>query len=292
MYKTAMLALIAASFATAAVAQKGGKTQPGGTTNPEVGFVRILSNGSRELRVSAEDGTGASVLHSAGRAQMFVSMGPRPQHQIAFSEGGKVRLLTYEVTSTSLKTTNIQTLVDMNTSGSQSFDFSPTGAHVAWINPRDYTIYLYNVASNQTSPLLTTQNRTGDATFTKDGESLMFLEEVSESDYVLKSVPITGGSPVELGYRGNIMQVEAGRTDDRLVLVYYDHTMEMVPAGGGTRVRLPNGYAPSLRCDDRVVIFQRAYNGGVSLHKYDLQTGLTSTFSNKDLYWPDYYPDC
>jgi hypothetical protein len=32
--------------------------------------------------------------------------------------------------------------------------------------------------------------------------------------------------------------------------------------------------------------------GTVSLLKYEIATGVTTTFSRSGNYWPDYFPDC
>jgi hypothetical protein len=67
----------------------------------------------------------------------------------------------------------------------------------------------------------------------------------------------------------------------------------LFPADGGFSSRLTNGSFPALRCDDQVIAFQLRTSTGVSLLKYDITTGLTSTFSSSGTNMsPDYFPDC
>jgi hypothetical protein len=167
--------------------------------------------------------------------------------------------------------------------------------------PGTNDIYLYDVATGQSSPLLSvTGGYIGDLDFSHDGSQVIYSVTTSPDllQVELRSVPVAGGNPTVLPISGQYGDFRVGHQDDRIVadtMGNFDGLSKLISADGSTVTPLRNGYVPDLRCDDAVVILQVRNGdkqGTVSLLKYEIATGVTTTFSRSGNYWPDYFPDC
>lgn len=295
---TAAFALVLGSTAFAAKPPTSG----GGTTNPKLGYVAILSSGARELRLANEDGTGSVKLAStANHGQMTLSLGPHASGKLSYNDGGNLHLLTYEVGATGPRTVSDVVIVGTSSRGFGYHRFSPTGAHIAYVMPGTNDIYLYDVATGQSSPLLSvTGGYIGDLDFSHDGSQVIYSVTTSPDllQVELRAVPVAGGNPTVLPISGQYGDFRVGHQDDRIVadtMGNFDGLSKLISADGSTVTPLRNGYVPDLRCDDAVVILQVRNGdkqGTVSLLKYEIATGVTTTFSRSGNYWPDYFPDC
>ena len=275
------------------------KPQPPGTTTPEVAYVKI-SGGSRrfyELKMSNEDGTGAStVFSSRDVGQMMVDLGPRADRTLLLVQGGRLSLMTYDITSTGPKMTSLQQIIDMGHAGAATAAMSPTGDDVAFIKNGERTVWRYNLASMTFTKLVDGVGILEGVDFSPDGQTVYYLEEAAPEELVLKAVPLGGGSSVELGARGFFTDIAVAANGDLLLANITDwpvNRLYLYTPGGGAPEYLTDGYQPSFKCDGSMVIFQDLNSDGTAaIRKYDMQTGVRSTFSSKDLYWPDYMPTC
>lgn len=278
------------------------KPPSGGTTDPKIGYVKILSSGARELRLANEDGTGSVKLASTpNHGQMTLSLGPHSSHKISYNDGGKLHLLTYEIGATGPQTVSDLIIVDTTSRGFGYHRFSPTGAYVVYVMPGTDDIYLYDVTSGQSAFLFSvTDGHIADLDFSHDGSNVIYSVTTSP-DFLqveFRSIPVTGGSPTILPISGQYGNFRVGHQDDRIVadtMGNFDGLSKLISADGATVTPLRNGYAPDLRCDDAVVILQLRNGdrqGTVSLLKYEIATGITTTFSKSGNYWADYFPDC
>jgi Tol biopolymer transport system component len=310
MRRSTILALLLLTVATPAVGGKPAPVTPPSTTDPQVGYIHTLSNGTREIQLANEDGTGAATLASARVAIGGLSLAPRAQHQLTYVVGTIIHLLTFEISSTGPKTTSDVVVASVASARTVSkLRFSPTGAYIAWVNEDDTNIYIYDLASGQARLLVDTPgdwSNSGvvDIDFTRDGTQLIYSLPPPQGPLTaiqFKSVPVAGGASTDLATApGPYGYLTVGNTDDRMVtdnVADYGGMMTLFPSVGSSPVTLTTGYHPSLRCDDRVIIFQRRQvsKGGsatIQVLKYDLGTGLTSTFSNSGNSWADYFPDC
>lgn len=294
---SAALALVLGSTAFAAK-----PPSVGGTTDPKLGYVTILSSGARELRLANEDGTGSVKLAStANHGQMTLSLGPHASGKISYNDGGNLHLLTYEIGATGPRTVSDVVIVSTTSRGFPYHRFSPTGANIVYVMPGTNDMYLYNVGSGQSSPLLSvTDGYIADLDFSHDGTSVIFsvTNSINSTQVEFRSVPVAGGSPTVLPISGQYGDFRVGHQDDRIVADTMGNpsaAFKLISADGNTVTSLTTGYVPDLRCDDAVVVFQRI-NGDrqstVSLLKYEITTGITTTFSKSGNYWPDYFPDC
>lgn len=296
-------AAISIALGTAAIAAKppSGGGGGGGTTNPKVGYVQILSSGVRELRLANEDGTGSVKLASTpNHGQMTLSLGPRSSGKISYNDGGKLHLLTYSVGATGPQTVNDIVIVDTTGRSFAYHRFSPTGAHIVYVMPGTNAMYLYNVGSGQASSLLSvTDGYIVDLDFSHDGSNVIYsvVPSLGSQQVEFRSVPVGGGNPTVLPISGQYGDFRVGHQDDRIVadiLGSFDGVFKLISTSGAL-TDLTSGYVPDLRCDDAVVIFQRVNHdkqSTVSLLKYEIATGITTTFSRSGAYWPDYFPDC
>lgn len=281
----------------------GGGGNGGGTpstTDPQVGYIHVAPNGGRELHLANEDGTGSALILSTRSNILAFGLGPRIGHQIAYSDGSTIHLLTYEITSTGPVTRSNVTLVNLGTQKAPQLRFSPQGTEIAWLSGRN--LYVYDIDAAQTRLLVQPQGDIGDFDFTPDGGQLIYSETVANNplDLQFRSVPIAGGSPSDLPVRGAYGDFRVGHTDTKIVtdtMGNWEGQMSLFPADGSGPVGTTNGYHPALRCDDHVMIFQRRlFSGsrivGIGIYKYDLTSGTTSTFSTSGNNTAEYFPDC
>lgn len=273
------------------------KPVPPGTSTPEIAYINI-SGGSRRnytLRLANEDGTGANTIYSSRDiGQMVPHMGPRADRTILLVQGSKLSLIRYEPTSTGTKFTSIEPLPAIgNSVGAQEVAFSPDGKKFVNFSHLDMKFWVFDLVARAFTPLLQLAATPHNFAFSRDGSSLLYLDHVSNTEAILKSFPMSGGPPVELGIRGDFWDVEPAHNSDGYVLVRgVDITtsrVEFHPAGGGAPVDLAQGYAPSLKCDDSTVIYQqRQADSSVKLLRVDLAGISDFTTSNSGNYWPDY----
>lgn len=290
---------IALSLLTCGSAHAAKPPTAPGTSAPEVVF-SYRSNKGYQLRVANEDGSGAAVLHSSG-SPIYARFGPRASNKIAFWEGKTLKLLTYEIASGGVRTAAIQQLA--STAGTQfsvivDFDYSPTGGHLAWWHPDERKIYTHDLQTGATSAILDTGYPVSDVTFTRDGQTIIYAESIGGSftDYRLLSVPVGGGTPAELGISGNILTVDSGNSDDKLLLtkqiVNVGRYLEIVPEGQTSGTRITDGWDGNLHCSDERILF-RLPGSRPSQLVYDLTTGQTMTFSrDSNVTWPSFMPTC
>lgn len=270
---------------------------PTGTTTPDIGYVRISGGARRfyELRLANEDGTGANTIYSSRDiGQMFPHMGPRADRTIALVQGGRVSLVRYDVTSTGPIFVSIEPLFTIReASGGQAMDFSPNGKDIVWFDATAGALKIFNLDTRSSTPLLSLAREPNSFVFNRDGSAVLFLEYVTDTDAILKSVALAGGTPVDLGLRGNFWGLEAAHTSDGFIVnrgldiktTYLDY---YASAGSGPTT-LAQGYLPSFKCDDNVVIYQKVNtDGSVSLLRVNPTTLAGNTTSTKDNYRPDY----
>ena len=293
-------AAIALLLSTALV---GAKAPPPGTTDPQVGYVKILNNGTRELWVAREDGTGAVRLAATGvKSWMFFGLGPKSQGLLAYAMPGQLHLLHFVQGSNGVKTDTDTVIVNNATNFAGAPAVSPMGSHVAWVGTiagGGYGIHVYSVATHSIINEVTSSALlSGYVDFSADGSRLIYSETITPGDTLtvgFKSVPVTGGVPTDLGIQGKYGTFRVGPTDEIVTDTGGDPkgSLWLFPSGATSPTLLTtNGYMPSPRCDSGSVIFARIEgSGGTSIRKYEIATGFTTTFSTTGIA-PDYFPDC
>jgi WD40 repeat protein len=270
---------------------------PPSTADPQIAYVNISGGARRlyQLRLANEDGTGASTIYSSRDVgQMVPHMGPRADRTILLVQGSQLSLVRYEPTSTGTKLSSIEPLPPIGTApGAQEVAFSPDGKKFVSFAQNDKTFWVFDMVTRVFSPLLTLAATPNSFAFSREGSSLLYLDHVSDTDAILKSVPLSGGAPTELGVRGNFWDVEPAHQSDAYVLVrgvdLKTSRVEYRPAGGGASVDLAQGYAPSLKCDDSTLIYQQVQpDSSVRLLRVNVSTKAGYTTSTSGNYWPDF----
>jgi len=273
---------------------------PPSPVDPQVGYIRILGSGARELRLAREDGTGSVLLASTpSHGQMTMALGPKSLGLIAYVVPGKLHLLHFVQGSTGPATDTDQVIAtDGGVNSVGNVAFSPTGSHVAWITApgANCAIHVYSVASHSETQTISPSTYFGDVDFSSDGSRIIYTENLPGDTLTVrfKSVPVGGGPMTDLGIEGKYGTFSVGPANEIVADTMGDPngSIWLFPASATTPTRVTNGYYPAIRCDSAVVIFQRIGNrSAVSILKYDLATGLTNTFSTSGNYWPDYFPD-
>lgn len=270
---------------------------PPSTSDPQIAFVNISGGARRQyqLRVANEDGTGAATLYTSRTVgQMMAHMGPRSERTILLVQGSNLSLVRYETSSTGTKLSSIEALPSIGSSvGAREVAFSPDGTKFAHFAQNDRKFWIFNLVTRVFTPLVQLAATPRAFAFSRDGSSILYLDHVSDGEAVLKSVPLSGGDPVELGVRGDYWDIEPAHGSNGYILVrgltYETSRVEYHPADGGAVVDLAQGYAPSLKCDDSTVIYQQVQSdSSVKLLRVDLATKSGSTTSSSGNYWPDY----
>lgn len=296
MSKAPLAALLLFALSGPVTAGKPPSTPPA-SSDPDIGFIYTGSNGTKEVRLAEEDGTGWATLAS-GSDIGFLALGPRSQHQLAYSKGNSIRLLTYSITSTGPKTVSDVQIAALDRS-SPRMRFSPTGTHIAYVWPSRDDIYVYDLSTGQNHLVVDSHDTLiADVDFSPDGATLIY-DQGSPSDLThiqFKTIGVNGGSPSNLPINGDYDYFRLSHDGSSVVasmLTSWSGSVRIVPVSGGTPTTLTTGYNPSFNCSDGVVLFQRrdvAKHGQspTSMLKYNLSTGLTSTFSTSDRAWGEY----
>lgn len=292
MLRLSVIAVLGLQFFSAAAA----KPRSAGPLDPKIGYIFSSAKGS-ELRLSNEDGTNWTTLVKTS-GQMSMSLGPLSGRQLVYTDGYNIRLLTYELTSTGPKTVANRVLATLDRS-SPRMRFSPMGTHVAFVWPSRADVWIIDLATGDMKALVETPSSAViDIDFSLDGSELIYNEtEGSDFSHLqFKSVPVRGGSPTTLSLSGRYGYFRVSHSGDSLVADTSDDWQAPVTLmssdGSSPQVIASAGYTPAFNCDDTVVIFnQRTSSRGaqtVSILKYDVTTGGTSTFSTKDRGWAEY----
>lgn len=277
-----------------------GKPPSGGTMDPQVGYIRILSNGGREIRLAGADGTGSVALATTRNRNVAMSLSPNWRHQIVYSDGPAIRLLTYEVTSIGPRALTNVPLIQFPTGTPAYVDFSPDGTHVLYVDPNDQTVYVHDLTSGNRTPVASQANWIMDVEFSHDGSKVIYSVTVDPGllNVQFKSVPITGGTPTDLPIRGKYGSFNVGHSDDRIVADtpgdWDTGAITLISEDGSSATRLATGYAPVFLCGSHLLYQRRnlTAKGAVSILKQDLVSGGTTTYSSADNMWADTYPDC
>jgi hypothetical protein len=294
-------ALIGLLLSTIIVGAKAPPPPPPGTTDPQVGYVKILNNGVRELWVAREDGTGAVRLAATGvKSSMNIALGPKSQGLIAYVIPGQVHLLHFIQGSNGVKTDTDTAIVSDGSRGSGPPAISPDGRYIAWTGGATNGIHVYSVATHSiVNNITSAMILSGVVDFSADSSKVIYSETFIPGDTFnvrFMSVPVSGVAPTELGIQGKYGDFRVGPADEIVADTMGDNkgSLWLFPSGATSPTLLTtNGFFPSVRCDSRSVIFARIESGGgSSIRKYELATGLTNTFSTSGDYAPDYFPDC
>ena len=264
---------------TAAVPAAAGKPT-GGTFNPQITYTYSSSNGTRELRVANEDGTSWRTLVSS-KNPLVSELGP--DGYVYFWNSGKFNRVPVTGGTPQL-------LFDSGRAFFNRSDLSKDASSVAWFNPDTKRLYRYDVATNSQNLLLDGAYII-DLTYDYTGNNILYAEQVSDTDYSMKSIPATGGSPSSMGLTGRISNVDSAHSDGTLVLAINEPGVgphvELWHPGDATTTRVADGYNGTFRCDDGAILFNRASGGGFGLYRREA-SGLVFTVAKASSLFPSY----
>jgi hypothetical protein len=287
--------LVLALLATSQFAYSGKPAPPApGTSNPEIGYIRINKGNSSDFILSNEDGTGASTIYSSrDTGQMAVHLGPRADRTFALVQGGKISIGKYKQVATGLALDTLTQIYNGNHIGAIDAEFSQDGDSIVYMRNATSQVWRYDVSSGVQSMVVDMAGIGGGLSISRDGSTVYYVEQVSPGVYELKSVPMAGGSPTVLG-QGPYTDTEAANTRDELILT---------ESGSPNRLRrynlvthdvtpITNGMEPAYKCDDSRIVYVLTNGSSVSILYRDEPSGAAGTLSTSGLYWPDYLPTC
>ena len=293
----AALVFVLLTTAQPAYSGKPAPPQPG-TSNPEIGYIRI-SGGSRnqyELILSNEDGTGRSIIYSTRDiGQMAVHLGPRADRTFALVQGGKISIGTYKEVATGLALNSLTPIYNGNHVGAIDAEFSRDGDSIVYMRNATMQIWRYDVSSGVQTMLVDLPTYGGGMSISRDGATVYYMENESPNVFALKSVPMAGGAPTDMGLRGYFLDTEAANTKEELLLTEHfagADRLKRYDLASGTLTHVTNGYEPGYKCDDSRIVYVLNTGRDVSVLYRDEPSGAPGTLSTSGLYWPDYMPTC
>lgn len=290
-------ALVLALLSTAQPVHSG-KPAPPGTSNPEIGYIRI-SGGVRnqyEFILSNEDGTGKSIIYSTREiGQMAVHLGPRADRTFALVQGGKISIGRYKQVATGLALDTLSTIYNGNHAGAIDAEFSRDGSSIVYMRNATMQIWRYDVSSGAQTMLVDLATYGGGMSVSRDGATVYYVESEGPTVAALKSVPMAGGAPTDLNLRGYYLDTEAANTKDELLLTEHftgGNRLLRYDLASGSLATVTNGYEPGYKCDDSRIVYVLDTGRDVSILYRDEPSGAPGTLSTSGLYWPDYMPTC
>jgi Tol biopolymer transport system component len=271
---------------------------PPGTSNPEIGYIRT-SGGTRrsyEFILSNEDGTGRSIIYSTREiGHMAVHMGPRADRTFALVQGGKISIGRYKQVATGLALDTLTEIYNGNHSGAIDAEFSRDGDSIVYMRNASMQIWRYDVSSGEERMLVDLATYGGGMSVSRDNSTVYYVESEGSTVAALKSVPMAGGTPTDLGLRGNYLDTEAANTKDELLLTEHftgGDRLKRYDLASGSLTDVTNGYEPGYKCDDSRIVYVLNTGRDVSILYRDEPSGAPGTLSTSGLYWPDYIPTC
>lgn len=257
MYRFACAAALIATSAAAV----GGK--PGSTTfEPELAYT--ILTGSTELRVTDATGAKSATLYSV-RQNIDIDLSPRTQRQIAIGELNTLKLLTYRVDSTGVKTTSVVPLYT-GSARIDDVDFSPDGSKIAFAEGFG-KLMVFDIfqPAGATNPVEWTSDPDfiGQVTWYKGGAAIAYMGPLGTgSDQVIYEITGPGMTPTPLLQEPQFDAIDASRKDPNALVITYNRNP-------GPRVGLWKGGAyinealagnvfsdfGSLNCDDTKLVY-------------------------------------
>ena len=252
------LLVLAVSLACGSAIPEAAAAPAAGTQNPQISYVK--SARGYQLIVADVDGGGARGIYSSIR---MLSGELGGDGRIYFWDGG--RFAHMPATGGAA-----QTLFDTNRTIPNHSDLAPNGNSMAWFDSVSGTLFHYDFASGSQQPLASAAMIL-DLTFDFTGASVIYLEQVGDTDYELKSVPAGGGSPLSLGLVGRFSGFDSARRDDTLALTVNPAGAAPYVAvwkpGMAAPVKIADGYNPTYSCDDSAIYYNRMSSSGPALYR-------------------------
>ena len=237
--------------------------KPGSTTfEPEMAYT--ILTGSTELRVTDATGAKSATLYSV-RQNIDIDLSPRLQRQIAIGELNTLKLLTYSVDSTGVKTTSVVPLYT-GSARIDDVDFSPDGSKIAFAEGfGKLMVFDISQPAGPTNPVQWTSDPDfiGQITWYKGGAAIAYMGPLGTgSDQVIYEITGPGATPTPLLHEPQFDAVDASRTDpDALVVTYNRNPGPRVGLwkGGGyvNEALVGNVFSDfgSLNCDDSKLVY-------------------------------------
>ena len=288
-----------AFLCAASIALIGGKPSSG-SVNPQVAYTVLAGNGT-ELRVTNEDGTNSATLYKSSTA-INIDTAPRAQHQIAITEGGALKLLTYGVSgSGAFQTTNVQTLYDAGAGGTNRIDwldFSPDGSKIAFSAGGGTRLMVYDITTNSASQWAT-DIYVGDVAWHSGAVAYIGVINPTDPSQHLFEVAGPGAPRADLLSERGLDMVDSSRTDAATLVVTYNRgpgpLIGLWKVGSYLDENLGHGTFTdwgTLNCDDTKLIYATPdRNGQAVWYIRNLGNGLTSLYTKtprvrRTQYWP------
>ena len=254
---TYRFAIAAALLASTAPATAG---KPGTTTfEPELAYT--LLTGSNEVHLTDATGTKSVTVYSV-RQNIRIDLAPRTQHQIVISELNTLKLLTYSVDSTGVKTVSVVPIYNAGAEQISFVDFSPDGTKIAF-SQGFAKLMVLDLANPSAPPVLwaTDPVYVGSVAWYKGGSAIAYIGSGSSDVFELTA---PGATPVHLLHDTQIDMIDASRTDPDALVVTYNR-----PGPQGPRAALWKAGAylndslagnvftdfATLNCDDSKLVY-------------------------------------
>lgn len=247
--------------------------KPGSTTfEPELAYT--LLTGSTELHLTDATGAKSTTVYSV-RQNLDIDLAPRLQHQIAIGELNTLKLLTYSVDSSGVKTTSIVPLYTAATR-IDDVDFSPDGSKIAFVeNFTRLMVYDLSQPAGPTNPIEWISDPggfIGQVTWYKNGAAIAYMGPLGTgSDQVIYEITGPGGARTPLLQEPQFDWIDVSHADPDALVVTYNRPGPQGPRAGLWK---GGGYVndslagnvftdfASLSCDDSKLVYGTPDNKG------------------------------
>lgn len=296
------LALLLSVAAASLIAAK----PSAGPADPKIAYV-ILTGPGFELRVTNQDGTGATTLFKSPNPLRF-DLGPRGQQVIALTDGNALKLLHYQVNGTgSFQTQSVET-VYTDATRLYYVDMSPDGSKIAFAarNGEDLMVYDLSQPAGPANPATwVTVPYVWDHAWYKGGAAIAYVVPKTATGHAvdeLYEISGPGAAPSLIHTGQEIDFVDAARTNtDALVLTYRVSPQSMLVGlwanGQFLQPNLTNrafSFRGTLSCDDRYLVYAAPDKSGSTVwYIRDLNQNSERLYSKAPrVNWTQMWPTC
>ena len=281
------------SFGPTAMAVAAPK--PVATSDPAVAVLALKANGSRDVVLANQDGTGARAIYNSREAGITVRAGPASSRTFLMIEGVKLSLLKYRIGASGIELDTITALPVTGSSG----DISPDGTLLAYADPSTRSYWTYRFSDGAKTKIATIADGTylGLVTFTRNNAGLVYgVHDLSAGSSVtrLYRAELAGGDPVDLQISGQLTEFttapDGSVYTSRSGSTAMDFVIERWSAAGAPAAYVTTGNRPTLSCDGTQLMFQTGASSAklIAVLRKDLGTGSQFTFSKTGYYAPEY----
>lgn len=267
-----------------------------GTNDPEIGYLKLLKNGIREVYVADEDGSGPRLLTS-GRNFSSLVAGPKFTRTLLLNDVSFVRRVVWASGSGGVVVQSNSVLPISGTAG----DISPNGTLLAYYDASAQAYRTFDLgtgAIRSIYPLKAGTFGNGVHRFDATGTAVLIVERNSTTRVAeLIRVPLDGTPPTTTGIIDANLSTFTVATDGTIYMTFAQvgssQVIRSFAPGDSTGSYVTLGTSPNLSCDGASLLFQRSVaDGSVVILRRDLATSSEQVIVGASSFSPSGMTPC